>query len=641
MKIPGFKNIAKGLKHIFQKFPVESLFTVISTLFALALVNSYDRAYHFPKWILEDGLMTLHISILFYLGINLWIKYSSEENRKTSSLLYLFILIPFLLFYYFRDIEKGTTQVWIQYWILNFTGHLWVASIAFLINRGQLMYFWSFNKRIFLRLLSSFFYSLVLYLGISLAILALQYLFGLEVENTFYESLGVWTGITFNTFYFLGGIPTNRSDLFIEEGLTYPKSLKYFTQYVLLPLVSLYLLILLSYEIKLLVQWTLPKGWVSEMIIAYAIFGILSILLVHPIKNNLNNQWINVFSRYYFISLIPLSVLFFLALYRRISDYGFTEDRYILLLLAFWIMGISIFMILKKDYPIRYIPISLWILALFCLFNPWNLFETTKISQLKRFEKSLKQPEESGTKMESKVIQNFPRKAELFYYLFDRYSYKPFQKLVKINLDSLNDQYNLKRKKTTHSKFILYYHRSEDSMRTFLVKYFDLDDSEKTSNEKKEENFQQINFTVQNQNQMVNVRGWDFYTTRSLSMDNGNYSSTDSISIDGDKNNPLVISQLRPYQTLLVKLGKDIISLDLKSQINYLNTLKSEGENNMYINLDINDLTLDKNTFRFIGENNHYKIQLYIIGGNAEFNKKGFKMDRVEFGIYVRKKSEN
>ena len=83
---------------------------------------------------------------------------------------------------------------------------------------------------------------------------------------------------------------------------SYPSGLKMFTQYVLIPLAVIYVVILLSYEAKIIVQWSLPRGLVSSLILGYAVFGILSILLVYPIRNYDDSKWIKIFSRsFYFL----------------------------------------------------------------------------------------------------------------------------------------------------------------------------------------------------------------------------------------------------------------------------------------------------------------------------------------------------
>src|SRR5699024_11026378 len=110
----------------------------------------------------------------------------------------------------------------------------------------------------------------------------------------------------FNTWFFLAGIPSSFNYFSNDD---YPKSLKIFTQNILIPLVIIYLMILYLYAGKILLQWSWPEGWVSNLILIFSIVGILAILLLHPIRNNRDNRWINRFSSSYFWSLVPLVVL--------------------------------------------------------------------------------------------------------------------------------------------------------------------------------------------------------------------------------------------------------------------------------------------------------------------------------------------
>jgi len=70
-------------------------------------------------------------------------------------------------------------------------------------------------------------------------------LFNVEVDGKLYGEIPVVVIGLFNTLFFLAGIPKNEE---LHHELQYPKGLKTFTQFVLVPLVTLYLLILLTYE---------------------------------------------------------------------------------------------------------------------------------------------------------------------------------------------------------------------------------------------------------------------------------------------------------------------------------------------------------------------------------------------------------
>ena len=256
--------------------------------------------------------------------------------------------------------------------------HLLIAFIPF-ITKGELNGFWQYNKIIFLRILLSALYTIVLYLGLALAILAIEKLFKVNINNKIYPDLWIMLTGIFNTWFFLAGFPLNFSELDLKED--YPKGLKIFTQYILLPLVSIYLLILYAYMFKIIITAQWPVGWVSYLVIGFSIGGILSLLLIYPVRNDENNKWILIFSRFFYFALFPLIILLFLAVKRRINDYGITEQRYFILILALWLLFIAVYFLLSKSKNIKLIPVSLCILTLAASFGPWGAFNVSLASQ--------------------------------------------------------------------------------------------------------------------------------------------------------------------------------------------------------------------------------------------------------------------
>ncbi len=162
----------------------------------------------------------------------------------------------------------------------------------------------------------------------------------------------------------------------------YPLGLKYFTQYVLLPLVAIYLLILLAYEFKIIINWSLPIGWVSVLVMASAIFGILAFLLLYPLRNA--NKWITKFTKAYYWILIPLICLMIVAIYVRINEYGVTEPRYFIALVSVWLLSICIYFSVSKIDNIKIIPMSLINIGLLSIYGPFNTFFASRFNQEKR-----------------------------------------------------------------------------------------------------------------------------------------------------------------------------------------------------------------------------------------------------------------
>jgi hypothetical protein len=75
-----------------------------------------------------------------------------------------------------------------------------------------------------------------------------------------------------------------------------------------------------------------------------------------------------------------------LALWRRISDYGVTEDRYIALVLTVWLFAMAVYFIVSRTKNIRVIPSSLCVLAVLVSFGPWGAFSVSERNQVARLQ---------------------------------------------------------------------------------------------------------------------------------------------------------------------------------------------------------------------------------------------------------------
>jgi len=261
------------------------------------------------------------------------------------------------------------------------------VTFALLIGIGEISGFWNFNKILFLRILTSIFYSHILFAGLAIALVAIDQLFGIDIPDRRYPELWIFFAGIFTTSFFLAGIPERLNDL---DGITsYPKGLKFFTQYILIPIVFIYTVILYAYVLKILVLWDLPHGWVSTLILCYSGVGIASLLLLYPIRENSENVWIKNLSRWFYVILIPLVVMLFVAIGRRLSEFGFTEGRYLVLVIGIWLTGMIAYFIISKKKNIKIIPISFCLLSFLVSFGPWSIFSVSEKSQVTRLEKLL------------------------------------------------------------------------------------------------------------------------------------------------------------------------------------------------------------------------------------------------------------
>lgn len=263
--------------------------------------------------------------------------------------------------------------------------HLAVAAgpyLSELRHRADTPGFWRYNETLFLRILMALLYSGVLYAGCALALLAIENLFDINLNHNVYGYLFALLATVFNTWFFLAGVPHDFAAL--EQDAPYPKGLKLFTQFVLLPLVVLYLGILYAYLGRILIFWTLPKGWVSTLVLALAVAGIFALLLIHPIRNSAENAWIRTFARWFYRALFPLLALLAVAIGTRIQAYGITEERYFVLVLAAWLFGMAVCFLRNRGLGIIWIPASLAVVAFLSAAGPWGAFAVAERSQLRQ-----------------------------------------------------------------------------------------------------------------------------------------------------------------------------------------------------------------------------------------------------------------
>src|SRR5687768_5451958 len=85
-------------------------------------------------------------------------------------------------------------------------GHLLVAIAPYLTSE-RLDGFWQFSRILFLRCLTGVFYAVVLWAGLSIALAAVDKLFGVDIDSEMYAHLWAFLAFVFHPWFFLSGVP--------------------------------------------------------------------------------------------------------------------------------------------------------------------------------------------------------------------------------------------------------------------------------------------------------------------------------------------------------------------------------------------------------------------------------------------------
>lgn len=379
MKLPSYKELTNKAVSAFKRFPITLTWAIVGTLFFMWLVESGSNKL-FGYY--ENSLLTFALGVSWFIGTKFFIEQQKEPQKwQWIKLITLVLLIGFYLRLPETIPYNANPKYYIRFFLYLAAGHLFVffAPFAFKWNKEA---YWNYLKSICIAIGRSILFSAVLYLGLVLALAAMEYLFDFDVDGKRYGQLFIFCLGIVNTWTYLSDFPKN---IFQKNIIKYNKALEVFVKYILIPLVILYLIILYAYAIKILIAWNLPRGWVSNLIIALSLLGFIIQVMVNPVQKTIKSWTINRFYPWFYILLLPLVILLFVAIFKRIGDYGITESRYFLLALALWILGITLYILFSKKKRLKVLPISLFIIIVFSSFGFWGAFSVSKNSQVNQF----------------------------------------------------------------------------------------------------------------------------------------------------------------------------------------------------------------------------------------------------------------
>jgi len=294
-----------------------------------------------------------------------------------------FALLAALFFYFGRLEENGWAQ---RYAHLSATFHMTVAIAPYLGVREP-WGFWQYNRSLFFRCVTATVFSGALFAGLALALAAVDNLLGIGVPDVAYGRLFFFVAFGLHPLIFLAGAPSDFKQL--DAARDCPAGLRVFSQHVLLPLVALYVAILLAYMGKILVTGTWPSGWISYLVSGLAVVGIFSLLMVHPERMRSDRNWIDHYALAFWIAVLPSAGMVGMALWLRVQQYGITENRYMLGLLAAWLAGTAAHRVATRARDVKSIPLVLAVLGVATFAGPWSPYAVAERSQVGRIKRIL------------------------------------------------------------------------------------------------------------------------------------------------------------------------------------------------------------------------------------------------------------
>ncbi len=557
MNLPSINEMTKKALKAFNRFPITLTWAITGSLIFIGIVN-VDANLLFDEY--SGLLQTFVLGISWFIGVRFFVE--QMKNPVKWDWLKLVVLGLMIAFYWhLPDLSRydNDPKYLIRFFLYLIAGHLFVFIAPF-IQKWDSKAYWNYLKFICIAIGRSLLFSGVLYLGLVLALAAIQALFDVDIKPKRYGQLFIFCLGIINTWTYLSDFP---KDVLKQITINYNKALEVFVKYILIPLVILYLVILYAYTIKIIWEWSLPKGWVSYLVTALSFLGFIIQVMVNPIQKTIRSWVINKFYPWFYIFLFPLIVILFIAIFRRIGDYGITENRYFVLIIAFWILGMVLFLLLSKNKQLKVLPISLCVLALLSSFGFWGTFSVSKNSQVKQFQKVFHQVSVNDNIASS---EQYERLRSIIDYLADGKSLYRLDDIVGLSANEIC------RDTSEASNRTYNYNASQRLLDTLGIEIDEKDLAKNLSGE-------YYNYSPWNADTNVNISGYNYFSTLNLNdyenhkMKIGEYDIHYSqkrkiISFFAQKDSSLILEvPLRKKLLYLTKYGANLNTSNRKEMI--------------------------------------------------------------------------
>ncbi len=401
-----FSKLTTRAGESYNRFPL----AILSSFLAASLLLIYILGFSNQENAGASKDYFFSIILGFNIGIPLFIlSQLVTENRPTQGkwkhiwhiLAATIVGVVILVSGIFNYDNSFPYQAFFFRYMLSFlVVHILTACLPLFLRYDENA-FQRFNEIMFSKFITSIFYTTTIIGGISICIGVFIGLFDTSVNEFVFPFTLTMAGYVFNTWHFVGGVPSEIQTVHIQAAPSI--RLRNFISYIVIPFIVLYQLILLMYGANILMTWDWPKGMISYLVISIAIIGIPTFLLLERQKEEDESFRFKILKKGFYLSLMLVTILLFLAVNMRISAYGVTIPRYFLMAMGVWIFIASAMGLFVKRY-VRYIPLSLWGMFILISFGPWGAFSVSERSQAARLRQLLEYKEIiSGEKIINEV----------------------------------------------------------------------------------------------------------------------------------------------------------------------------------------------------------------------------------------------
>jgi len=258
-----------------KRFPEAILSAAAAAVLAVIINRSTVRIDSETLEILQRAAMVC--ALLFPVSLTAAILF--ERSKKTGPARLIVpaaALVSGLLYFFFLLPGFDPVHIITYFAVIFAVSLIFIVSAEWKIGKGFETYVVSLAVRFFI----TFFYSLVIYGGISAIFLTIDFLFGADISSRIYLDILIAVSGIFAPAFFLADMPKTDTEF---DRSQYSNIIRILLIYIVMPIITIYTVILYTYLIKVIFEG-LPDNMIANLILWYSIIGTLVTFLVHPFR---------------------------------------------------------------------------------------------------------------------------------------------------------------------------------------------------------------------------------------------------------------------------------------------------------------------------------------------------------------------
>lgn len=369
-----FSRFLPDLSKVFARFPVATAITVGLWAYVMALIA---QGTTLNAWESSIGLVAAFLGAGFGHLLS-----EGRATSRTANLILAAVLgvACYAVYTFFRVFQSSE-----QFLFPGLALALFIAP--FFRRRVEQGEIWLFGQRLALAALLALIVGAVFGAGLFALVASVEFLFGVSAPPNTSAYISSTAIFLIGPLYGLSLVPhdfDDEIDLADHRNTLLERGISVFVNYVIVPLVALYALVIHAYAVKIAVIGELPNGEIGTIVSLFAGASVAAWLISWPWRES--GTWLlKTYARYWFW-LIPVpAVLLSIAVARRIGDYGITPDRYGLGIVVAWVVILFAYLLFRRNRSdMRVVIGTMAALLIAGSFGPWGANGMTERDQFAR-----------------------------------------------------------------------------------------------------------------------------------------------------------------------------------------------------------------------------------------------------------------